>query len=388
MPNKLKKYENKNLQYVATISIFALCLIFSHIQNIRDYPFDSNYYWTIADSVMVSGRFNILDFPETFRGYFFPILVFLFKTLFRGVWGWRILIAIMISVTFGLLLPRIGGQRISNAEKLLCSFIAFFVFLYVWGNFIQFPLSDFPAIFFLLCGIVLLNRVISHELSTAQTMALGVAAGACLYASYSTRAAFLYAAIIAGIVFIFKARKEPSKLIVGAIAIIVGIGIVALPQCLINHKYIGEYTPKVLTEQLSGYSSSLQAQQIYWGVTLPRYETFVGGSEMYPTAPVYFDDSVGVEILRRESANAGGISLAAALSIALKYPLDLIGLYTRHLISALTPAFNEIYITDIHNDKTILILLSLSIWTIAFISFFPSMKAKTPKLSMADLNWQ
>ena len=159
MLNKLKSYENNNLQYIATILIFALCLIFSHIQNITDYPHDASYYWTIADSVMSSGTFNILDYPETFRGYFFPLLVFLFKTLFHGVWGWRVLIAAMVSITFGLLLPQIEGHRVCNVDKLLRSFIVALVFLYVWGNFIQFPLSDFPAIFFLLCSVVLLSQV-------------------------------------------------------------------------------------------------------------------------------------------------------------------------------------------------------------------------------------
>ena len=59
----------------------------------------------------------------------------------------------------------------------------------------------------------------------------------------------------------------------------------------------------------------------------------------------------------------------------------MVGLYTRHLISVLTPAFNEAYITNIHNDKTLLILLSLSIWTIAFITFFSKYEGKNTKIT-------
>ena len=381
MLNKLKSYENNNLQYIATILIFALCLIFSHIQNITDYPHDASYYWTIADSVMSSGTFNILDYPETFRGYFFPLLVFLFKTLFHGVWGWRVLIAAMVSITFGLLLPQIEGHRVCNVDKLLRSFIVALVFLYVWGNFIQFPLSDFPAIFFLLCSVVLLKQIINYELGISQLFALGVAAGAFLYASYSTRAVFLYAAAIVIFVFILKVRNRFSKLLVGIIALTIGVSIVALPQCLINHKYLGEYSPKVFTEQWSGYSHSLQAQQIYWGLTFPRYETFIGNPKIYPSPTVFFEDIIGVEILKREGLNIGRFSLGTFALLFVKYPLDMVGLYTRHLISVLTPAFNEVYIINIHNDKTLLILLSLSIWTIAFINFFSKYGDKNTKIT-------
>lgn len=49
----------------------------------------------------------------------------------------------------------------------------------------------------------------------------------------------------------------------------------------------------------------------------------------------------------------------------MKYPLDLIGLYLKHLLVGMTPTWREVYITDIHTQKGILITVSLAIWLIS-----------------------
>ena len=65
--NKILNYENRNLKSVIVILVFISYILFSIKGNNTEYYHDSYYYWHIADTVISSGQFNILDFPETFR---------------------------------------------------------------------------------------------------------------------------------------------------------------------------------------------------------------------------------------------------------------------------------------------------------------------------------
>lgn len=119
---------------------------------------------------------------------------------------------------------------------------------------------------------------------------------------------------------------------------------------------------KVYTEQLYGYSHSLQASQIYGGITNPKYETYVGDLSLYPSNAVYFDDPIGNELIEREGLTIEQFRLTDVFKLFIKYPMDMLGIYIRHIITLLTPTYNQIYIMNMYNNKSILILSSIAMW--------------------------
>lgn len=156
----LWKNRKINWALVAFITIFCVCFIFSCIRNVVEFYHDSRYYWEIAEPVVSEG-FDILNFLETFRGYFYPVFLQIVrlvgeKLFGQGYWGLRLLSSGMIACFFARVLPDIFQKRIDGLRPCIRIIGVVIVVLYFWGDFLQYPLSDFPALFFLCCGIALL----------------------------------------------------------------------------------------------------------------------------------------------------------------------------------------------------------------------------------------
>lgn len=360
-----------SMRVVMFIVIATVLMIFSFFRNITVYPYDSSYYWHIADPVF-ENTFDILDFPETFRGYFFPVLVGMVKyTVIRlGVsnyWGWRLLISAMISgvlvYAFPIIFKKNNNTHVGWADY-LANTMFILIFSVFWGDFIQYPLSDFPACFFMLMGIATLFYIKDRPNCVCK-VAGGIIGGILLYAAYNTRVAFLYGELIVIIVFVVYILREKSyKNFLILISLIIGMSCAAMPQMMINHQYIGNWSLKVYTEQVTGYKRGLEVEQVFWGLECPRYETYFGDFTDYPSEKVFFDDPIGKKIIGIEG-DIGERNYSNIFKLFLKYPLDVGGLYIRHLISLMTPIFDQVYILDMYTDKGIFISLAIIIWMIA-----------------------
>lgn len=360
--------------------LFLAGMVYSVFSGERDYFYDSHYYWMIASPLTESGHFDLMLYPETFRGYFFPTLILLFKELHLN---WAPLINCLVAATFAFSLPYlIQGELIHTRSRALRILPTYAVFLWVWGDFLQTPLSDVPAAAFMIAGAALVRSIIPCK-SHVQIALRAFCAGVCLYAAYNTRVVFLYGIFILLIVLLVALRKDWKKLVMSLVCLAVGIGIIALPQSLINHQYTGSFAPKVYTEQLFNYSNNLQLQQLLWGMSTPRYETYAGALTAYPTAPVYFKDPIGEEIILREGINIGTISYGMLLKLAMKYPLDMIGLYCKHLLAGMTPAWRAGFITDIYTNKGLLVTISIGIWLVAALDILENIRKK----QWSDAGW-
>lgn len=382
--------------FLTRLAMFAVIstalLTFSFFRNITVFPYDSSYYWSIADSVFENG-FNILNFPETFRGCLFPLLVGIIKRVvyrlgFNSYWGWRILISGMVAgilvYAFPIIFKRNDTTHISWTNY-LTNAIFILMFCVFWGDFIQYPLSDFPACFFMLMGIAVLIWV-KDKPNRIHKIVGGIIAGTLLYAAYNTRAAFLYGISIAIIVFtIYILREKSYRNFLVLIALITGMLLAATPQMMINHQYIGSWSPKVYTEQLLGYQRSLQSEQVHLGLHQSRYETYIGDDTDYPVPSVFFDDPIGERLIETEEITPDGFIYGKVFKLFIKYPLDIAGLYIRHLISLMTPVFSQMYISDLYADKGIFISLAIIIWMIAAIDLLFDYKKKFDKITLCML---
>ena len=136
----------------------------------------------------------------------------------------------------------------------------------------------------------------------------------------------------------------------------------------VNTKYFGEH---YLNNDLD-----LQTQQLFWGLTLPRYETYIGDHTYYGQDAVYFDDPMGAEIINREDLAVENFKTTTVIELFFKYPLDMLALYMRHLISLMTPAFRQIYITDLYPNKGLFATVSILIWIMAGLGLIHALNKK------------
>lgn len=349
--------------------LFLISILYSHRLDITNYPYDSDYYWNTANSVLEGGHFDLLKFPDTFRGYLLPLALTCLKPML-GIWTWRIITAFCCASVFAFALPRlVKNEEITTWQQAGRAFLVYLIFLLVWGKFIQYPLSDLPAAAMLL-GAGAICRYFTgcnqHKHSMWGFALWGGAAGILCYGAYNVRAAYLYGVL--GILFylIVSSRKK-RNLLIFLFALLLGAIIISLPQCIINQHYTGKFTPRVLTEAYAG-NKSLQSQQVLWGLTYDRYETYTGDMAKYPDAHVYFRDPTGEEIVRRENIIDNDFTLREVFKLYLKYPLDMLGIYVRHLISLLTPFWDSGYIEELYTDKWLIASASMLIWLTAFYS--------------------
>jgi hypothetical protein len=141
--------------------------------------------------------------------------------------------------------------------------------------------------------------------------------------------------------------------------------LIAYPQMLINHRYSGAYTPRVRTEAYNSEQTNLQAQQILWGLEYFHYETYIGDLEEYRTNLVFFEDATGQELLAREGITEENFGYGDVVHLFVKYPLDMIGIYTRHVLGVMTPFFRQVYITNAFVPKGWYIVFMMLLWILA-----------------------
>lgn len=376
-----KMADHVNWKWFCFIFVLLISLFYSCIKDITNYEYDAAYYWGVAGTVFSDGKFELLKFPETFRGYFCPVIMYAVRMfgehiLHNGAWGYWLFSAMLVAVFFTFILPSLFEKPISGGKSILRMLLVLLPVFLFWGDLLQYPLSDFPACV-LLCGGAAIIKVLHRKKCVGKKeLVFGGGAGFCLYAAYNTRATCLYGALLVIFLFIWYERKSKKLKWNLLIAMLVGGFICALPQSLINHQYTASYLPKVFTEQYCNYERGLQAQQVFWGITWQSYETYAGESEDYPMAAVYFADEAGKEILAREGIQVADFSYGDWFRLVRKYPLDMCGIYTRHLVSLLTPKFLETYIFNIYPSKGMIVTLSILIWLCAGVYFLFSFKHK------------
>lgn len=159
-----------------------------------------------------------------------------------------------------------------------------------------------------------------------------------------------------------------------------GIFVICVLQRLVNLNCEGAFSPRVYTENYSSSASNLQMQQIVWGIQYPRYETYSGIDGDYSTPGVFFVDLAGQELVEKEMINENTFSIKKWVALLVHYPLDIMSIYTRHLINAMTPLWNRAYIEIINTNKIPIICISLLIWFVCTLEILRKCICK-------NINW-
>ena len=137
---------------------------------------------------------------------------------------------------------------------------------------------------------------------------------------------------------------------------------------IINKKHNNTYSPMVLTENFSGGTQNLFLMQLNWGITYSKYETYVGEDGQYSGPGVKFTDKTGEKIIQLEGAFPE--SIGGWFKLILKYPLDFMGIFGRHIVTYLTPTYSETYITNLNSNKTMIITLNILLFFVSGLNIF------------------
>lgn len=373
--NKIASGDSKRIMAESLVLLFSIFFLYAFIHNNKTFYYDAIGYWETAQGVVSRWHIDFSAYPQDIRGYFLPVIMQIFQLFgdlkYVLLWVWQ---SVLLTVTLAVCFPYLF--KIPHTRRTQIGLVgAAFCILYFWPDILLYPLSDLPGLCLAVLSVVCLSR--SGEIkSLPKQIFLSAGAGAAAYAAYNTRPVFLYALVPALIVFVWKNRRRRSCYLAVAF-FATGCLLLALPQMYINHHWLGTYSPGVFTEQYTNGVRSLQMQQVLWGTYVSKYETYVGSTIHYRTPGVQFVDQIANCLLYREGITTENFTLTAVLQLLIKYPLDVCGIYARHLVGLLTPAYGQLYITDIAANKTIRICAAIAVWFFGVFGLYARWGEKT-----------
>lgn len=230
-------------------------------------------------------------------------------------------------------------------------FSAFFYGLEIY------PLTDLAAITFCMIAVILINKI-RDDGRIVNLLMYSFFLGIVLYLSYNIRTIYLFAGCYLAVllcVYLHKSGKHLKDKILSVASTFAGVYLGGLPQGYMNYYQLGHFNIKVPT-------NNLMVKQIFWGILYQRYDTACVDMKQlgeHPSYAIYFEDMVG-QALVKKSGIEGFSSWGEAMSFILKHPVEVAGIYVRHLVNVLLPCWPNQYVEDLDNNKLILAILSYS----------------------------
>ena len=323
----------------------AAVLAVALLQGRKPFYYDSGLYWILSETFSQHGHFSLLNFESPLRGYLLPLIN-------RGLWrlgpalGWKgsasakLFNAMLFSLIGAILVPRIAEmawpQRPWGLTRRLLLIAVLLVF---WAGFLNFPLSDFPALTMVLIAIVATARAASPPWA--------LVAGAATAAAVDMRPSYL---LLAPIVVAFmvwgwfeRGRPRPSLRLRGlCLALLVAsFVLVSLPQSLSAHRHYGTWS------FVPGTAAHLESLQLTDGLWIQSYETYVGtghGPQMFYEYP---------RGLRLVQSQPQGVvkSDGQYLGLIVKHPITMATIFFRHVVNGLDQRYNTPYIEHLDNGS-------------------------------------
>jgi hypothetical protein len=322
--------------FAATLLLTAAVAL---IQAEKPFYYDSGNYWLLGQMFVKHGSFSLLNFGTPFWGYLLPLI----DHALRGtaeLFSWRastsvkLFNALLFAGIGAVLAPRLAEmcwpQRRWGIVRRL-SLVA--VLIIFWSGYLNFPLSDFPALAMVLLAFVTLARPLSPS-----WMLVGGAAAA---AAIDIRPAYELVApamlVLAMWLWLAEGTRDRSSIIHRAVclaALLLGFIVVSLPQSLSDHRYFHTWN------FVPGAPGHLEGLTLTKGLGIQRYETFVGAGH---NPQLLANDQAGLDLLAHLP---GGIVTGPRqyLELIAEHPLVMGGVLGRHLINGLDQRYSTPYI--------------------------------------------
>lgn len=228
------------------------------------------------------------------------------------------------------------GQRWSIGRR---SALAIVLFAF-WGGFLDFPLSDFPALTMALLALV----AISHCDEPGWTLTAGLACGAAV----DMRPSYLLLVPILPVLMVWgwRERRRAPRASAGRRAacmglLVAGLLLVSLPQSLASHRHFGTWS------FVPGAADHLTALQLTDGMFLQLYDTYVGPG--HPPQMNYLDVAGSALLAKQNHQVVAGVG--QYLGLVATAPITMGELLVRHVINGLDQRYSTPYVGRIDNHR-------------------------------------
>ena len=335
---------------VSSLAAFLIAtaglIIATMVQAAKPFYFDSGDYWSLGTTFSDNGHFSLSNFNSPLRGYLLPLVdrglhaVAALLTLHDSTLA-KIFNCLVFALIATVLLPTLAEtawptRRWGIARRLVLAG----VLGVLWGGYLAFPLSDFPAAAAALLALI----AVSRPCATAPMFAAGLACGAAI----DMRPAYILLPLAMLLLLAaswWRGRSESRRAHLQRAACLTaalfGFALVSTPQVLATHHHGGTWG------LIPGSQAHLSSLQYTDGLLLQRYDTYVGVGE--PAPQMNYVDPTGTRLLADNGTYIK--STAQYAKLVLNNPVAMLGLFARHVINGLDQRYNTPYIEHVPPDR-------------------------------------
>jgi hypothetical protein len=349
--------------------LFLASLAVGLIQGSQPFYADAGNYWHLGHTFDDGGSFSLLHYEYLgLRGFTFPLVCHLVDAV--GGWfglGDSTKVAVFNAVVFALLGGILGPAlaRVAWPERRwgLGLRLAFGALLLIfWGGYLNYPLSDFPALLAAILAIVAISRADSPR----WLLLAGFAAAFALNA----RPAYILLVPLLVLVLVWTWWRDRARLrltlrrgLTCAGAFVLGLAVITVPQSIVSHHNGFGY-------ELYPGGAGLEGLQYSEGLRLQRYDGFA-----YPDGTVS----------RMQYLDPHTVSISAELPFGLvadtpnyleiigRHPVTMAGVFLRHLVNGLDERYSAPYVQHLDPPlrKPLRVIGFLLIFLAAFRLLWP-----------------
>ncbi|WP_238601278.1 hypothetical protein [Xanthomonas arboricola] len=331
----------------------AIFLVVQLSIDAREFTGDAGAYWAIS-SAIIDG-----SFPQTIRGYAYPLLLTPFRLAFdhsqsAGLFFLKIGQSIGYAYAFSILIPDLYRSIFGGTLSIVRRLIPALLIASAFPGLISYPLSDAPSL-----GLMALSSYLTARSIRSKSFYGLFAAGLICYLTYNIRTIYLFSFVaLAFVVVIFFARDMRGRAF-ALMTFLMGSLLGALPQMAINYKHHATVSPLVVTDVRG---ASLFARQLTWGMVVDRYETYIDPGTGKAT-PTFYANTRGAAVLEKNGGFTANQSFPRILAMMADHPITFVEIYLRHIASALDVRDGEVYTRQPSAEKNPRSLLFLVIVT-------------------------
>lgn len=358
------------LYAVTCLSLLLLSILFSPPPAELEQPYDSGEYLRLSHAFLRDGRFSFAHYPESIRGYLYPLLLFLFRNLLPFLnENQCVLVMNCMSMAAFLVLGSQMAEKSLKRSMLPMIALALLVLAF-WLDLLTYALTDFYAFFWLLLAVLLVEKVRLVDSPSGEGRgrfaAYGLLSGMLAYAAYNARPNLSFSLAALLVYLLFRMSRNARGYGMFFPAFCAGAIILALPQMFINHAHLGRLSPLVPTDNYQG--QSLMLFYLNNGLTMRRYETFVGDRSIRRWGEMIFENSAMARLLTTDGITSFS-RLTDYFLFVIRHPFECMAVYTEHIVNLLTPIFGQIYVTDFYGPKVPRILLHFGMYALVIMDW-------------------
>jgi hypothetical protein len=321
---------------------FIAMLVVALAQGEKSFYYDAAVYWELGGSFVRDGTFSLLNFDSPLRGYLLPLINLGLAEIATGLeWSASTLAKIFNAAVFAVvstvLAPALATlawpERRWNLWRRLGVAALLLMF---WRGYLNFPLSDFPALAAVLLALVAAGR----STQPAWMLVAGIASAVAI----NMRPAYvLLIPVVLSLVALDwwnerGTRAPGARRLLGVGLLVCGFVAISLPQSLATERHHDSWS------FVPGATAGLSTLQFTEGLRIQRYETFIGVGQ--PGPRMLYRDPAGERILVQDDDQTI-VDAREYAGVVASHPLDMAGVFLRHVVNGLDQRYETPYIESI-----------------------------------------